>query len=72
MELTAKDVLSLVTLLGSLGAVYVGLVVRLTRLEALVHRVETVEKAVDELQESGAALQADIASLRGGALRGRR
>lgn len=72
MEVTLRDVLYLLALLSSVGGLYVGIVTRLTRLEAIVHRVERVEGTVDELIKADAQIQAEIAGMRGGGLRDRR
>lgn len=63
MEITLRDVIYLLVFLGSIGGVYAGLLQRLTRLEAIVHRVEKVEGAVGELRAEGSKTSRELGAL---------
>lgn len=63
MDITTRDVVSLLGLLGMGAGVYVAIVQRVTRMEALVHRVEQVEDDVADLQRKGGELGEALATL---------
>jgi hypothetical protein len=63
VEITLRDVLYLLGLAITGGASYVGIVTRLTRLEALVHRLEKVEDDVADLQTSDARMGRELVAL---------
>jgi len=70
MELTLRDALYALGLVFTGVGVYVALVQRLTRLEALVDRVEKIEGAINQLEVEGgktgkqlAGMQAELHAL---------
>lgn len=53
MDITTRDVLTVLGLIFMGTGVYVAIVQRVTRMEALQHRVETLEDRTDALEERG-------------------
>lgn len=63
MDITTRDVVSVLGLLFMGASVYVAIVQRVTRMEALVHRVEAVEDKVHDLEQLGASAGNSLASI---------
>lgn len=67
MDIQLRDVLYVSGMIFSCVGLYVALVQRLTRLEALILRVEKVEQAVSILEQAGIeTLVAEVTRLRAG------
>lgn len=56
MELTGKDILTIFGMVFTGTSVYVALVQRMTRMEAMYQRVERVEAVIADLQENSTTL----------------
>jgi hypothetical protein len=69
MDITTRDVFSVLGLFGMGAGVYVAIVQRVTRMGALVQRVERVERKVEDLEalgsDAGASLAGILATLKG-------